>query len=251
MAQSATAHIIPTTYRITTLQPLYSSQAMASQQWYRVARGLQMVAESALSQTTTAAGATSARAAEHATDLARNARVAAEQANAAAAAAAAGMGGSRSDAWTSSSSYGVDKTPSSFDRKAAAPPTKDTASHGEAPPVAESLGSPASPPPVHEEPESASTGSPNNIEIPNVQLNAQLPQSNHFDDAHTTTLAEGRPVPSTRVGRAFGFATLGVGLAAGTVVCLNTPPLRPTSTRIALRHICVECEERLSNWAKC
>ena len=178
-----------------------------------------MVAESALSQTTTAAGATSARAAEHATDLARNARVAAEQANAAAAAAAAaGMGGSRSDAWTSSSSYGVDKTPSSFDRKAAAPPTKDTASHGEAPPVAESPNPPASTPPVHEEPEPTATGSPNNIESPNVQLNAQLPQSNHFDDAHTTTLAEGRPVPSTRVGRAFGFATLGVGLAAGTVV---------------------------------
>jgi len=58
---------------------------------------------------------------------------------------------------------------------------------------------------------------PNSSDI--ESSSASLPQHHeHFDNAHTTALAEGKPVPSTRAGRAFGFATLGVGLAAGTVV---------------------------------
>ena len=203
--------------------------AMASQQWYRVARGLQLVAESALSQTTAAAGATSARAAEHATDLARNARIAAEQANAAAAAAAAAGMGLRNDAWpSSSSSNNADSmTANSFATAPAVPQMKDVVSHEDAArPVADINGiNPPAAPPVHDEPQAVATETNTYEEraTPGSDVEklstSSLPQHDHFDDnAHTTTLAEGKPVPSTRVGRAFGFATLGVGLAAGTVV---------------------------------
>jgi aarF domain-containing kinase len=38
------------------------------------------------------------------------------------------------------------------------------------------------------------------------------------EDDHVQRLQEGRAVPSTRIGRALGFANLGLGLAAGTLV---------------------------------
>lgn len=177
-----------------------------------------MVAESALSQTTAAAGATSARAAEHATDLARNARIAAEQANA----AAAGMNLRNDAAWpSSSSSNNADNmTTDSFATAPAAPQMKDMVSNEEAArPVADSPNPPATLP-VQDKPKPAATET-NMYEERATSSASSLPQHEHGHidgNAHTTTLAEGKPVPSTRVGRAFGFATLGVGLAAGTVV---------------------------------
>lgn len=191
-----------------------------SPSWYRVARGLQMVAESALKQTASAAGATSARYAEHATDLARNARVAAERASdATSGASSAAWTNMNTDAASAFSSSSSDSTANEalqqFEQTEAIIEPTPT------PLAQEHLDTHVDTSTSRTEVDDTSTTIPNKLPTKedSTTVSATTKDSfQHVDEAPTTTLQEGRPVPSTRVGRAFGFASLGVGLAAGTVV---------------------------------
>lgn len=172
------------------------ARLMLSPSWYRVAKGFQMVAEAASSRTTTAAGSAAARCSEHGIDLARNARVAAERG---------------SVAWNQANMHGTAAS------AAEAVPSVDlhlraATSSG----IAEADGSGS---PIEAEgPLQARTPI-----APQGEVSSKTPSPTATDDAirpidDATTLQEGSAVPSTRIGRAFGFASLGVGLAAGTAV---------------------------------
>jgi aarF domain-containing kinase len=56
----------------------------------------------------------------------------------------------------------------------------------------------------------------NDTTITSSPLEATTSIPHHHSDQHLPRLQEGRAVPSSRVGRAFGFASLGVGLAWGS-----------------------------------
>mmetsp|Transcript_16051 Transcript_16051/g.35727 ORF Transcript_16051/g.35727 Transcript_16051/m.35727 type:complete len:610 (-) Transcript_16051:63-1892(-) len=176
----------------------------SSASWYRVARGVQLVAESALQQASSAAGTSSARYAEHAADLARNARVASARASDAV------NGESLSNAWIDT----TDK-PSAFTPEPSDLITNEALQEAERKnpsietPTEYNMKAEENVIPIH-----TSSGNSEQHSAAGVAATTYDPYK-HIDDA--PTLEEGQPVPSTRVGRAFGFASLGVGLAAGTV----------------------------------
>lgn len=184
--------------------------------WYRVVRGLQMVAESALQQAASAAGTSSARYAEHASDLARNARVASAKASDVINGASGG-----DNEWRN-----ANDTPSvrvvegndnvrSLDTQVGTEMDSGTGRETiNRTPLAE----------IHYLKSNANNAgeTTNSVDVERRDQNSAARAAGttydpfkHTDEA--PTLEEGQPVPSTRFGRAFGFASLGVGLAAGTV----------------------------------
>ena len=95
----------------------------------------------------------------------------------------------------------------------------DSNEHTHEDPIQTSISSPPSPPTTMEPPP------------PTHEINAQPPPSpGTHSTPHSTTLTEGKAVPSTRIGRAAGFAQLGIGLAAGTAYEFASRLLSPSST---------------------
>ena len=202
--------------------------------WYRVARGLQMVTESALQQAASAAATSSARYAEHVADLARNARVASARASASDQVSDAGswdiemrnvnhmrnaFDSEPSDSNENESLQRVEpheRLERQLDEKIIGeetikskhPVELQTDSSAKVPETTNSVNIEG------DEADSAPSAAASTTATTSTAATTYDPFK-HIDEA--PTLEEGRPVPSTRFGRAFGFASLGVGLAAGTV----------------------------------
>ena len=81
------------------------------------------------------------------------------------------------------------------------------------------------------------------------------------EDERYDRLKEGQRVPATRVGRAFGFASLGAGLALWNSRRVHVSIVWERTHKVRLLHLmpmqidwqphCVVCGVLLSNWVKC
>jgi len=210
---------------------------MASSGWIRVATGFQKVASVAAKQASQDAGAIATRAAQHGVDMAANLRNVSAMQQAMhhppppSAQPTRGFPNgenapSKQD--RQDPSFSVDKPPMQEQNKPPRPPINGYMLHAtkqeesveqKSPPVAVS-----DPNLIHAEKgktdaEPSSLAPENQIRTNNTS-NAQAQQQYRVEeDEHINyqRLKEGRAVPSTRVGRAFGFASLGVGLAMGAV----------------------------------
>lgn len=182
---------------------------MASSGWIRVAGGVRMVAAAAVKAASAEAGSAATRTAQHGVDVAANLR-----------------------------SVAAMHAPP-MQQQAAPPQTRSTDTVAQPPPIVSQANensneqiknvSPPSPPPLNgllhapkdEQPKYETASGPNNIPrnvttdpAPGISIATETIEDDHTDYPR---LQEGRAVPSTRTGRAFGFASLGFGLAAGAV----------------------------------
>ena len=183
---------------------------MASSGWIRVAGGVRMVAAAAVKAASVEAGSAVTRTAQHGVDVAANLRSVAT----------------------------MQAPPMQQHQQAAPPQTSSTDTVAPQPPIIVSQAtenehihtvSAPSPPPLNgllhapkdEQPRYNTTSASNNIPhhattepAPEISIDTEDTNDDHTDYPR---LQEGRAVPSTRTGRAFGFASLGFGLAAGAV----------------------------------
>ena len=223
-----TRSVPPRTFLTTMARLLmYRTQTMSKSGWIRVAAGLQKVADAALQQAAGDVGTTAARVAQHGVQMVQSATRAAAP-------------------------YGYPHAPRSsnvndddFSSSAPAPPipkapptsalSLEDHHSAPSPPVTKAPTSAPSledhhveqSPSLTDADSSATSSSTFSSSSPLSDEDTMLASENRIraatNDEHSTTLGtnhdhlpEGRAVPSTRLGRAMGFASLGVGLAMGT-----------------------------------
>jgi len=207
---------------------------MLSSGWIRVASGFRLVASAVVQQASAEAGSAATRTAQHGVDLAANLRSVAAMHQHQPPMSGFAPPSTGTTTRTDNRNYEPPKeqpqSPIQHSSRTSVPPSQ----------------SPPEPPPLngllHAPKDEATRMSPtartNNIEssttissqstITSASVNDEIQENfSHKQpkfptdevDEHTDypRLQEGRAVPSTRTGRAFGFASLGLGLAAGAV----------------------------------